>query len=94
MGETNTTYDPSGHFLISVVGNYGVQEPTKAQLDAIADMMAWALDEFDLPLEKIGGHYNYADTGCPGTHLRKYLEDGTFRRMVSERLKAAGQRGR
>lgn len=87
MGETNTAYDPGGHFLISVIGNYEVQEPTRAQLDAIADMMAWALNEFDLPLDRIGGHYNYADTGCPGKNLRKYLEDGTFRRMVSERMR-------
>ena len=87
MGETNTTYDPGGHFLISIIGNYERQEPTQAQLDAIADMMAWALNEFDLPLDRIGGHYNYAETGCPGKNLRKYLEDGTFRRMVAARLK-------
>ena len=87
MGETNTTYDPGGHFLISIVGNYERQEPTQAQLDAIADMMAWALREFDLPLDRLGGHYNYATTGCPGKNLKKYLEDGTFRRMVAARLK-------
>jgi hypothetical protein len=86
MGETNTTYDPGGHFLISVIGNYERQEPTPAQLAAIADLMAWALKEFNLPLDRIGGHYNYATTGCPGTHLRKYLEDGTFRQMVAARL--------
>ena len=91
MGETNTAYNPEGHFLISVVGNYGQQEPTPALMNSIADLMAWALDEFDLPLEKIGGHYNYADTGCPGTNLRKYLEDGTFRRMASERLSKRGR---
>jgi hypothetical protein len=51
--------------------------------------MAWAIDEFDLSLDRIGGHYNYAQTSCPGTHLRKYLEDGTFRRMVEQRLAAA-----
>ena len=87
MGETNTTYDPGGHFLISVIGNYERQEPTPAQLDAIADLMAWALKEFDLPLDRIGGHYDYADTGCPGQYLRRYLEDGTFRRMVEARLR-------
>ena len=87
MGETNTAYDPGGHFLISVIGNYDKQEPTPAQLSAIADLMAWALKEFDVPLDRIGGHYNYADTGCPGKGLRKYLEDGTFRRMVKARLK-------
>lgn len=86
MGETNTTYDPGGHFLISVIGNYERQEPTPAQLAAIADLMAWAIREFDLPLDRIGGHYNYASTGCPGQHLRKHLEDGTLRRMVDARL--------
>ncbi len=86
MGETNTTYDPRGHFLISVIGNYGRQEPTEAQLEAIADLMAWAAARFDVPLDRIGGHYHYAETSCPGVHLRRYLEDGTFRRMVEQRL--------
>ena len=87
MGETNTAYDPNGHFLISVIGNYNKQEPTPALLGSIANLMAWAVTEFDVPLDNIGGHYNYADTDCPGKNLRKYLEDGTFRRMVSDRLK-------
>jgi hypothetical protein len=86
MGETNTTYDPGGHFLISVIGNYERQEPTPAQLAAIAELMAWALKKFDLPLDRIGGHYDYATTGCPGQHLRRHLEDGTLARMVAERL--------
>ena len=86
MGETNTTYDPRGHFLISVIGNYGLQEETPAQVEAIADLMAWAIARFDLPLDHIGGHYDYADTTCPGEHLKQYLEDGTLRRMVEARL--------
>ena len=86
MGETNTTYNPSGHFLISVIGNYERQEATPAQLVAIADLMAWATAHFDVPLNRIGGHYDYAGTTCPGEHLRMYLEDGTFRRMVEARL--------
>jgi hypothetical protein len=86
MGETNTTYDPSGHLLISILGNYNLQEPTQAQLNAIADVMAWAVKKFDVPLDSIRGHYNYAETDCPGKNLRKYLEDGTFRRMVVARL--------
>ena len=86
MGETNTTYDPAGHFLISMIGNYERQEPSPQQLGAIADMMAWAIRSNGLSLDRIGGHYHYANTGCPGQHLRKYLEDGTLRRMVAERL--------
>ena len=86
MGETNTSYNPGGHFLISIIGNYERQEATPAQINAIADLMAWAIHEFDLSLDRIGGHYNYASTTCPGTNLRKYLEDGTLRRMVAARL--------
>ena len=87
MGETNTTYDPTGHLLISILGNYNLQEPTTAQLNAIADLMAWAVRQFHVPLDSIRGHYQYADTNCPGRNLRKYLEDGTFRRMVERRLR-------
>lgn len=86
MGETNTTYDPSGHLLISVLGNYNRQEPTQQQLNSIADLMAWATKQFHVPLDSIRGHYQYAQTNCPGKNLRKYLEDGTFRRMVEARL--------
>jgi uncharacterized lipoprotein YddW (UPF0748 family) len=93
-GETNTTYDPAGHFLISVIGNYERQEPTRAQIDAIADMMAWALDRFGLPTDRIGGHYDYADTTCPGAHLRTYLEDGRMHRMVDARRSLAQVRRR
>lgn len=86
MGETNTTYDPGGHFLISMIGNYEQQEPSQQQLEQIADLMTWALKTFKLPASVIGGHYMYAETGCPGKHLRKYLEDGTLQRMVAARL--------
>lgn len=86
QGETNTTYDPGGHFLISMIGNYEVQEPSVEQLNAIADLMAWALETNNLPIDRIGGHYDYAETGCPGKYLRRYLEDGTLRRMVQQRL--------
>jgi hypothetical protein len=88
MGETNTTYDPHGHLLISVVGNYNVQETTPAQLEAIADLMAWAAAAFHVPLDRIGGHYDYADTTCPGLYLRRYLEDGSFLHAVEARLRA------
>lgn len=86
MGETNTTYDPSGHLLITVIGNYNLQEPTQAELNAVANVMAWAVKKFNVPLDSIKGHYQYAQTNCPGKNLRKYLEDGTFRRMVHARL--------
>ncbi|MFN2329641.1 MAG: helix-turn-helix domain-containing protein, partial [Chromatocurvus sp.] len=35
---------PGGHFLISVIGNYQVQEPTQAQLNSIADLMVHVVE--------------------------------------------------
>lgn len=90
MGETNTRYDPRGHLLISVLGNYNIQESTPAQIDAITRLMAWAVVEFGVPLDRIMGHGDHAETSCPGTHLAKYLEDGTFVEGVRARLREAG----
>ena len=86
MGETNTRYNPSGHFLISVMGNYEIQKPTRVQIDAITDLMAWAVSEFNIPLDKIYGHKDLAPTACPGKYLYAYLEDGTFKQGIKKRL--------
>jgi hypothetical protein len=77
---------PSGHFLISVIGNYDIQEPAAGQIAAIAKMMTWALHRFDLRVDSLGGHYLFAGTSCPGQHLRVLLEDGTLSRLVQARL--------
>ena len=86
IGDTNTKYNPKGHFLISVMGNYNRQEPTEAQINAITDLMAWAVQEFNVPLDKIYGHCDVAATGCPGKYLRPYLKDGSFIKGIKERL--------
>jgi hypothetical protein len=91
MGETNTRYDPSGHLLISVIGNYEVQQPTPAQLRAVTDLMAWGAATFDVPLDRIYGHGDLTATTCPGRWLRAHLDDGSFRRAVAARLGIAGR---
>ncbi len=88
-GETNTTYDPRGHLLISVMGNYNEQEPTDAQINAIAEMMAYAIQKYDLSVDDIYAHRDWADTSCPGDHLQKYLDDGTFQEKVEQLLEAS-----
>lgn len=84
-GDTNTTYDPRGHLLISVMGNYTLQEPTEAQLQAISDLMAYGLQKHGLSIDDIGTHSHYADTSCPGTHLQRLFDDGTLLEMVQNK---------
>ncbi len=85
-GDTNTAYDPRGHLLVSLIGNYNLQEPTSEQLEAIAELMAHSIQKYGLTIDDIYGHDELADTTCPGTYLRPFLDDGTLIRMVEEIL--------
>lgn len=86
-GDTNTEYDPLGHALIEVVGNFEEVEPNQRQLDAVADLMAALARRYHVPLDHIAGHKDYsAHTVCPGAHLYAYLADGYFRQQVALRL--------
>lgn len=86
MGDTNTGYDPRGHFLINCYGNYMQQEPNEAQLESIAELMAWAAAEYDIDPIEIYGHRDLASTSCPGDNLYVYIENGKLKAMVEEIL--------
>jgi hypothetical protein len=76
-GETNTEYDPTGHALIEVVGNFEEVEPNPAQLEAVVALMSQLAQEHAIPLDAIGGHRDFSDqTVCPGKNLYRYLQDG------------------
>ncbi len=86
-GDTNTDYDPTGHVLICVIGNYEVQEVSPKQLKAVIDLMAALCKAYHLNPDDIRGHKDYvSDTLCPGKNLYRYLEDGTIIREVKKRL--------
>lgn len=88
-GDTNTTYDPAGHALIAVMGNYENQSLNQVQLDALVAMTAFLAGEYDVPIEKIRGHKDYADTTCPGEDIYRYLLDGTIHVGVTAILEQA-----
>lgn len=85
-GETNTAYDTRGHLLITVMGNYDKQEPTQEQIQAISNLMTWSVAEYDISPQNISGHFELADTGCPGLYLKEIFEKGTFHQAVKEQL--------
>lgn len=86
-GDTNTNYDPTGHALIMVMGNYEEVEPNHAQLEAVVQMMTMLAKAHRIPPDKIGGHLDYtSQTVCPGKNLIPYLRNGYFQREVSTRL--------
>lgn len=85
-GDTNTEYDPSGHALIEVVGNFEEVEPNQQQLDAVVDMMALLVARHRVSIDTISGHKDHAQTLCPGKNMYRYLESGYFRYKVALRL--------
>lgn len=79
-GDTNTEYDPTGHALIEVVGNFEEVEPNQAQLDAVVRVMSMLSHQFNVPADSIRAHKDYSTkTVCPGKNLYRYIESGYFR---------------
>ena len=85
-GDTNTSYDPTGHLLVLALGNFEVQKISSAQLNATVNVLAWACTRYGIAPSAIRGHRAYASTACPGAHFQRYITDGTVRRRVTRRL--------
>ena len=92
-GDTNTGYDPSGHALIEVVGNFEEVEPNRQQLDAVVAVMAMLAKKYGVPVEHIASHRDHADkTVCPGANLYRYVQNGYFREQVAARLERGARK--
>ena len=86
-GDTNTDYDPKGHALIEVVGNFEEVEPNQQQLDAVVKLMAMLAARYGVSLDEIRSHRDYSDkTVCPGANLYRYVQEDYFRHKVALRL--------
>lgn len=85
-GDTNTEYDPTGHALIVLEGSFDTEEPTAGQIDSLKKMVAWLAEKYKISADKIKGHKDYAQTGCPGSNLEKMLPD--LRKLVEKQKKS------
>jgi hypothetical protein len=86
-GDTNTEYDPTGHALIEVVGNFEEVEPNQQQLDAVVRLMAMLAQKYGVTLDRIASHRDFSNqTVCPGANLYRYVQEGYFRHKVALRL--------
>ena len=89
-GDTGTTYDPTGHYLVLCEGNFSEQPISKAQVRALVDVLAWASGRFDVPPRRIHGHRDFAATACPGTDLYRLIDSGVIERRVGDKLATGG----
>ena len=73
VGDTNTEYDPTGHVLVVLEGNFEEEQPTEAQLASLRKMVSWLAARFQVAAADVKGHMDYAQTQCPGKNLHEYL---------------------
>jgi len=91
VGDTGTNYDPSGHISIAAMGDFDIQAPSRAQIEAIIALAAWLSATYGVPPALIQGHRDYAYTTCPGEYFYfDYVQNGAIRRAVEERLRGGG----
>ena len=90
VGETATEYDPTGHLLVTCLGNLEQQEVREEQLESLVRTIAYACRKYNIPPDSIASHRDYSSqTTCPGKNLYRYLEDGSIKKRVGALLKKA-----
>ncbi len=87
VGETATEYDPTGHLLITCLGNLEVQEVNKKQLESLIRLIAKVSKQFNIPSTTLSTHRdNSAVTSCPGKNLYAYFQNGYVAGQVNALL--------
>ncbi len=89
-GDTGTTYDTTGHFLVVVEGNFDVDRPTGEQLESQAGVLAWAAEHYGVSPSTISGHGDHAATACPGAHLEDRIHSGALADEVQDLIDTGG----
>lgn len=89
-GDTQTDYDPTGHFLVCCEGDYQgasgpAQVPTRPMLRSVALLFAAAAQRWDIDPDTLNGHRDYTSmTSCPGGQLERLVRNGSLRDSVAE----------
>lgn len=88
VGQSFTSYDPTGHLLVVLDGNFEEQPVPAAQVDALVDVLAWATVEYGVSTSTIKGHRDYVSTACPGKALYAIVKDGSLAARAEDRIHA------
>ena len=73
VGDTNTAYDPTGHLLVVLEGNFEEEQPTELQMESLRRLVAFMGARHGITPEMIGSHKDFAETLCPGKHLQELI---------------------
>lgn len=88
--DTFTDYNPRGHLTVMCLGSFSEQSIPAPQVAAARDVLAWAVEEFDVPVRRIRGHRDYTATACPGNDVYRLIKNGELRGAVRRRIDGGG----
>ena len=87
VGDTATDYDPTGHFLVLIEGDFEKQPVNEMQLEGAAIAFAWAAQTWGITSSTLMGHRDVpAKTTCPGANLEAHISSGDLKRRVDDLL--------
>lgn len=69
VGDTNTSYDPTGFIQVVVEGNFDTEQPTDAQTKSLKTLLMWLTQNHNIKPTAILKHNEKAKTACPGKNL-------------------------
>ena len=81
VGDTNTEYDPTGHLLVVVEGNFERDTLTTAQRQTLDALVPALTRHFRITGSTLGAHRDFANTLCPGRNL--YAEIPRLRVLIA-----------
>ena len=81
-GDTNTDYDPRGHALICLFGNFEEQQVSEQQLNSLSALIGWLMAKYNVPVDSVKTHKDYTETLCPGKNLYRYFRNGEIQKRV------------
>ena len=74
-GDTFTEYDPMGHFLPCLDGNFDIGPPSPESVDALVRVLGWASQTFEIDPQTLSGHRDHAATTCPGGYAYELRDE-------------------
>jgi hypothetical protein len=89
-GDTATSYDTTGHFLVLCEGNFDQEVASEAQLHGAALAFAWAAQTFGIASSTLAGHRDLAQTSCPGANLYAHVSSGDLKHRIDDLLAGGG----
>ncbi len=74
-GDAVTAFDNDDRIQIVVEGDFEKEEPTKAELDSLRQLVTWLAAKYSIAPEYISGHGDHDQTDCPGKNMQPFLDE-------------------